>query len=117
MNVNQSILRSIREAVGLEESNGAFDTDLLMHINNSVGILSQNGVTNIKMVNDETQKWDDIINPEPDVMGIAMQMIPLFITLNTKVIFDPPPPSAVEQYAKMIDQILWRLRVTYDTRG
>jgi hypothetical protein len=41
-------------------------------------------------------------------------MIPVFVALSTKIVFDPPPPSAVPVYQDNLNQSLWRLKIAYE---
>ena len=114
MNFNQSILQDIRVAVGLDATTSDFDTDLLMHINSAIGTLNQNGIGNFIVVDNETQVWADLQNPSQTVGNQFFKMIPLFIALSAKLLFDPPPPSSVQVYQTSIDQYLWRLKIAYE---
>lgn len=114
MDATKSILKDIRGAVGLTEDNEEFDTDLKIHINAAIGKLNQNGVGNTLLVNNDTVTWDDFINPEQTKGNELSSLIPLFVMLSTKIIFDPPPPSSVEYYSKNADEILWRLKIAYE---
>lgn len=114
MDVNESILRDIRVAVGLSADTSDFDTELLMHINGAIGKLNQNGVGNFLVVQNEEQKWIDLQNPLQLEGNFYFSMVPLFVTISTKLLFDPPPPSSVQYHAENAEQILWRLKVAYE---
>jgi hypothetical protein len=114
LDVNNSILQDIRIAVGLDSSTSDFDTDLLIHINSAIGKLNQNGVGNFLVVEDEEATWNDLQNPLQIEGNKYFKMVPLFIILSTKLIFDPPPPSTVQFYVSNADQTLWRLKVAYE---
>jgi hypothetical protein len=114
LDVTKSILQETRVAVGLDVDTVDFDTELLMHINSAIGKLNQNGIGNFIVVNDEVPTWNDLQNSDQVEGNKYFQMIPLFIVLSTKLLFDPPPPSAVPVYQANIDQSLWRLKVAYE---
>lgn len=114
MNETSSILKDIRRSVGLAEDSVDFDTDLVMLINASLGILHQNGVGLPLMVTDELETWGDFKNPDQVEGNVFFQLVPLFVQLNTKVLFDPPPPSAVQHFSSTIDQLLYRLKAAYE---
>lgn len=114
MNIDESILRDIRVAVGLSADTADFDIELLMHINGAIGKLNQNGVGNFLVVQNEETKWSDLQNPLQLLGNEYFAMVPLFITISTKLLFDPPPPSSVQYHSQNAEQILWRLKVAYE---
>lgn len=114
MNLTNSLLEDIRAAVGLERTVSDFDTDLLMYINSAIGTLNQNGVGNDLIVTDDTSTWMDLQNPEQVSGNKSFKMVPLFVMLSTKILFDPPPPSNVQYHQNGIDQALWRLKIAYE---
>lgn len=114
MNVDNSILVDIRESVGLDPTNSSFDKELIPHINASIGKLNQNGVGKYLIVEGEEQKWSDLKNPDQVEGNNYFSSVPLFISLSTKIIFDPPPPSSVAYHDKNVSEILWRLKIAYE---
>lgn len=114
MDLTKSILQDIRASVGLTEDTADFDTDLLMHINTAISELNQNGVGLPVVVTNTTTTWGDLQDPLQTKGNEAFAMVPLFMMLNTKLIFDPPPPSTVEVYSRRTSEILWRLKVAFE---
>jgi hypothetical protein len=114
LKLTNSILEDVRIAVGLTKDTVDFDTDLLLHINSAIAELRQNGVGVPTTVTDVTKTWGDLQDPLRADVNEYFQMVPLFITLSTKLIFDPPPPSTVEYYSSNISKLLWRLKVAYE---
>ena len=114
MDLTKSILEDIRVAVGFDRYTNDFDIDLIMHINSAIGMLNQNGVGNFIVVTNEEQVWGDLQNPLQTAGNQYFQMVPLFIAISTKLLFDPPPPSSVQYHASNAEQILWRLKIAYE---
>lgn len=114
MDLEKSILETIREAVGLTSTVTDFDTELLMHINSAIGKLNQNGVGNFIVVENEETKWSDLKDLTQLMGNRYFSMVPLYMTLSTKILFDPPPPSSVEYHANNAQEILWRLKIAYE---
>jgi len=114
LDVNNSILTDIRKAVGLSEDNMEFDTDLLILINSVIGKLNQNGVGSLIVVKDDTATWEDLKDPSQITGNEYFKMVPMFVMLSVKLVFDPPPPSAVEYHSRNADETLWRLKIAYE---
>lgn len=114
MDINSSILQDIRVAVGLSIDTADFDTELIMHINSAIGKLNQNGIGKFLIVQGDESTWLDLQDPTQTEGNKYFSMIPLFITLSTKLIFDPPPPSSVQYHVSNADQTLWRLKIAYE---
>lgn len=114
MILENSILEDIRLAMGLSKTTSDFDTDLLMHVNAAIGKLNQNGVGAELVVFDTDATWDDLQDPMQADSNNSFKMVPLFIALSTKLLFDPPPPSSVQLHQSNIDQLLWRLKMAYE---
>lgn len=114
MKEDNSILKDIRVAVGLTEDTDHFDTDLIIHINAALGTLNQNGVGLPIVVTNVDTTWKDFKDPLQVEGNLYFHMIPLFIALSTRIIFDPPPPSAVEHFTNLKTQMLWRLKIAYE---
>lgn len=114
MTLTDSVLIDIRRALGLSETNSDFDTELLMHINASIGMLNQNGIGKETIVTDDTTTWGDLQDPAQSDRSESFKMAPLFIALSTKILFDPPPPSNVQYHQSHIERLLWRLKVAYE---
>jgi hypothetical protein len=113
MDLNKSILSDVKEAVGLSTEPTLFDTEILMHINSAVAKLSQNDISFPIVVNELTT-WLEIQDPEQVEGNKLFQMVPLFVSLSVKILFDPPPPSSVQYHVSNVDQILWRLKIAYE---
>lgn len=114
MNETNSILVDTRKALGLTETDTSFDTELLQHINSAIGKLYQNGIGKLIIVTGEEQKWVDLKDPLQTQGNEYFGIVPLYITLSTKLLFDPPPPSNVEYHSNNAKELLWRLKISYE---
>lgn len=114
MDVTRSILKDIRDSLGLASDDSSFDTELLMHINSAISKLNQNGVGKFLVVTDDKPTWGDLQDPLQTEGNKVFQMVPLFIKIDTKLLFDPPPPSSVQYHSSNADQLLWRLKIAYE---
>lgn len=116
MNITNNVLKDVRGFLHLDKDSDIFDSEIVPHVLSSLGKLSQNGIGVITTV-DENTIWTDIIDGEMIVNPTIFSMVPLFVMLSTKILFDPPPPSAIEYHKQNVDELLWRLRLEYDVRG
>lgn len=114
MSLTKSVLRNVKETLGLDPDTSHFDVELLLYINSAIVKLNQNGVGKNTIIEDESTKWLDIQDPDQAEGNKTFSMVPLYVNLSTKIIFDPPPPSMVDYYSKQMDELLWRLKVAYE---
>lgn len=85
-----SILTTIKNLLGIDESVIVFDSELVIHINSVISILSQLGVTsadNFSIV-DDTAVWTDLLGDSTD-----LDLVKTYIYSKVKLVFDPPQNS------------------------
>jgi hypothetical protein len=114
MELTNSILKDTRESLGLSVDDNSFDKEIISHINSAIGKLNQNGVGKFISIKDELTTWEEFRDPNQTVGNDYFHMIPLYVTLSTKLLFDPPPPSSVEYHASNAAELLWRLKIAYE---
>lgn len=117
MKLENSILRDVRAGLGLSIDDTSFDVDLIMHINALISKINQNGACRFITVSGEETTWEDLMDPTQVEGNKHFQLVPLYMTLTTKLFFDPPPPSTAEYYSKNSEEILWRLKIAYEPRN
>lgn len=108
----ESILTSIKKMLGIAEEYEHFDTDLIMHINSVLFILTQLGVgpSSGFSIKDKTETWADFV-PE----GINLEAVKSFTYLKVRLLFDPPQSSAVmESIKQLISELEWRINIEVD---
>lgn len=108
----ESILTSIKKLIGIDEEYTQFDTDIIIHINSVLMVLTQLGVGPSEgfMISDEYSTWEDFIGNKP-----YLNSVKTYVYLRVKLLFDPPPSSAaIESSKKIIDEFEWRLLVAVE---
>lgn len=106
--MNDSILTSVKKMLGLPEEYGAFDLDIITHINSAFTILTQIGVGPVNgfMIEDKNAVWTDFIQN-----GGIYQLVKSYVVLKVRLLFDPPMSSAVlECYKIQVNEYEWRLK-------
>lgn len=104
-----SILTSIKKLLGITEDYTHFDSDLIMHINSVLMILTQLGVGPPEgfFIEDSSATWDDFISDDTE-----LQSVKTYVYAKVRLMFDPPTSSVVmECMNRMISELEWRLNV------
>lgn len=110
---NESILDSIKNSLGIEEDETAFDDDLIMHINSVFGVLNQLGVgpTTPYFITNASTTWDNFTNLPKG----TIEYVKTYVYLKVKMIFDPPGSSiTMEAMKKHADEYEWRLMIAME---
>ena len=110
---NELILASTKKSIGIPEDDDHFDTEIRMHVLSALMTLNQAGVGIEALSVSDNTKWLDFKNSEQENGNKYFALVPQYVFLRTKLIFDPPPPSNVQFYNEMIKEILWRLKRAY----
>ena len=108
----ESILDSIKKLLGIQKEYTHFDSDLIMHINTVLSVLTQLGIGPTKgfSISDNTSKCKDFIGDDP-----RLESVRSFIHLKVKLLFDPPLGTAsIEAINRQISELEWRINVTVD---
>lgn len=107
-----SILENIKQLLGGLDGCDQFDTDIIIHINTALSILTQLGVgpkTGFA-IRDKTAVWADFI---PEDMGV--EMIKTYVFMKVKLVFDPPLNATVLNSMKeSVKEYEWRINVAVD---
>lgn len=106
-----SILQSIKKMLGISEEYMHFDTDITMHINTVLFILTQMGVGQEGLtVTGSSETWQDFLIDESKLNAAKT-----YVYLKVKLIFDPPLSSAVtEAINRTVSELEWRLLVAVE---
>jgi hypothetical protein len=107
--MEQSILKSTKNVLGLAADYTVFDLAVITHINSAFSTLTQLGVGPIEgfMIEDDKAVWDDfiILSDDPSYNSVKS-----YIYLKTRLLFDPPTTSFhLEAMNRQIEEMEWRL--------
>lgn len=105
---NDSILTTVKASLGLPEAVMAYDPELLLHINTALSELGQLavGIANELVVTDKTTQWSDLYS-DP-----RLSMVKTYVSLQTRIYFDPPTPGYVlEAFKDRAKELAWRISV------
>jgi hypothetical protein len=111
--VNDSILRTVRKMIGPSHDCDVFDVDLISHINTIFSTLNQLGVGPKEgyEITGETETWSDFIGSDKRFNAVKSYMY-----LKTKLLFDPPASSVVlASMEKLALECEWRLNVNAES--
>lgn len=111
--MEESVLKTIKDMLGISDTDKAFDTDLIVNINAIFSTLFQLGIGKKThyFILDSTTKWDDLFEKEKDLIDF----IKLYTYMKVKVIFDPPTNSSVLQaFNEQIKEIEYRILLQAD---
>lgn len=106
--MTDSILDSIKLALGLPPDYAAFDPAIVMHINSAFGTANQLGLGPPQgfKIQDNSTTWDAFLNDD------RMEEVKAYIYLKVRLLFDPPTLSfvltALQEQARELE---WRLNV------
>ena len=115
MDIDESILVSIKKLLGIAEDYNYFDQDIIMHINAALMILTQLGVGPSKgfLITDDSSTWSDFIKNSDNLGSIQS-----YVYMKVKLMFDPPQNSfTVDSMTKLVNELEWRLNVAADNSG
>lgn len=108
--MDNSILNTVKKAVGLMPKYDAFDDTLIMHINSVFMILSQVGVGPAKgfRIEDDTAEWSDFLSNEDG----NYESIKSYVCMKVRLLFDPPSSSThMECIKQLVSELEWRLNI------
>lgn len=112
--MSDSILKTVKKLVGIDESYDAFDLDIITHINSALSTLNQLGIGPEEgfMIDDDTATWDQLLGDDNRLNSVKS-----LIGLKVRVVFDPPATSfTLDAFNKQIEELQWRLNVYREGR-
>lgn len=105
--MSDSILTSVKKALGIEESYIVFDPDITMHINSVFSTLNQLGIGAAQgfMIEDKIPIWDAFLEGD-----LRLNNVKTYVFLRVRLLFDPPQTAhATTAYQEQIKELEWRI--------
>lgn len=96
-NINDSILDSVKNTLGIYPEDNSFDAELMLHINTVLSNVVQMGVgpkTGFSITGN-SELWSSFIT-EPDKLT-KLSNVKTYVALKVKLIFDTPASSVVKE--------------------
>lgn len=110
--MDESILVSIKRALGLTEEYEVFDFEIVMHINSVLSTLNQLGVgpkAGIS-IKDKESTWSLLLEDNQRLNNAKS-----YVFLRVRMLFDPPTtPHLLLAFKERIQEEEWRLQVEAD---
>lgn len=107
-----SILNDVKKVLGLDKDYQAFDQDIILFINSTMGILRQVGFgpkDGFRITGSE-ETWTDYYG---DI--VKYEFVKDYIYCKVRVQFDPPQNSfGLDALNKQIDELLWRINFEFE---
>lgn len=107
--MSDSILTSVKKALGLAEEYTAFDADILMHINSAFVTLNQLGIgpEDGFSIEDKSVLWGTFLGTDKRLNNVKT-----WTYLSVRLVFDPPATSfTIDAFQKQLDELTWRISV------
>lgn len=107
--MNDSILDTIKQTIGVSADDDSFDVDLIVAINSALMGLADIGVgpSSGRIITGSSETWSMLYGVRDD-----FEMVKSFVTLKVRLLFDPPTSSFVlESMKALAAEYEWRLNV------
>lgn len=107
----ESILTSVKKALGIMEDYEYFDTDIIMHINSVFSILGQLGgnLPASFSIHNKEPVWSEYITDS------RLELIKSYMYMKVRLLFDPPiSSSAMSAMENLVNEFEWRINAYAD---
>ena len=114
--VTDSILNSVKKSLGLVPEYHAFDDEIVMDINTTLGILNQLGVGKLGFtIEDDSETWSDFLENEM-AKGITLNEVKTFVAKRVRLLFDPPTSGIhMDALKQIIEELTFRINAAVET--
>lgn len=113
--MEDSILKSVKNALDVGEDYTVYDGRIIMHINSVFSTLQQLGIGPIEgfQIEDDSALWSEFLLGDPRLNNVKT-----YVTLRTRMLFDPPTNAYwVTAMQDQIKELEWRMNVYVEHTG
>lgn len=110
--MEEKILDTIKDMLGISKDDSAFDNDILVNINSAFSTLYQIGVGDDGhyFLLNGSEKWEDVF-----IESDLIDFIKLYTFMKVRIVFDPPTNSSVLQaLIEQMKEIEYRILLQAD---
>lgn len=110
---NKSILDTIKGLLDIADGYGAFDEDIIIHINTAFMTLNQLGVgpEETFYISSKDNTWQEFMQDD-----ITLEGVKTYIYMKVRLVFDPPTSSfVIDAFNKNIAELEFRLKTQAET--
>lgn len=107
-----SILNSVKALLGIDTTDTAFDTEIMININMVFATLNQLGIGPLQCysISSSANNWTEFTND-----AFILGLVRTYVYLKVKLLFDPPAGSAAaESMNKVASELEWRMYAACD---
>lgn len=110
--MTDSILKTVKNYVNVNNEDDVFDDELILDINSTFLTLNQIGAGPEKpfTISDDTSVWSDFMTNIDDVSAIKS-----YVCMRVRRMFDPPTSGSLDNALKeLIAEYEWRINIAVD---
>lgn len=109
--MSTSILNDVKHNLGLLPADTSFDSDIIMHINSAISVLTQLGMGPVEgyEISGADNTWDEFVDDK------RLNSAKSYIFLKVTLMFNPPPTGFVlASYERQIQELEFRINSVVD---
>lgn len=110
ISIDDSILSTIKDMVGIAKEDDSFDNDLIININSALSVLWQIGMpfAGSYSIKNNSDTWGSMFEGNEPLIDMSKE----YMYMRVRIVFDPPSNSYVMDSIKnRISELEWRIRI------
>lgn len=111
--LEDSILNTIKKLMGIDPEYDVFDPDIITHINTVLGTLGQLGLHDVEgfEIEGPEETWAQLLSNRK-----LLNPVKSYVYLKVRLLHDPPTSSfAIESFAKQASELEWRINIQLES--